>query len=155
MTRPRKERITADFKRIRDELFETLKNCKPEEFDWQPRPGMKSVKAMLRECGTLERVAISVMRDGKAPDWEKAVAWSGEDLSTTLKDLEKIRQETLAFLHSCTEAQLDKVYTLRPGRDLEGEELFRLITRHEYYHSGQIIYNRWLLGYNPYQVQQK
>lgn len=24
------------------------------------------------------------------------------------------------------------------------------IGMHEYYHLGQLVYNRWMLGYNPY-----
>lgn len=30
--------------------------------------------------------------------------------------------------------------------------MVRWVARHEYYHLGQLIYNRWLLGYNPYKL---
>jgi len=151
MARSRRERIIADFNRIREELEETLKDCKPEEFDWKPRPDMKSVKEMLRECGIAEKVLVTLVRDGEMPPWEGAVSWSGEDLESTIRDLETIRQETLQFLEDCSDDDLDRMHTLRAGRELEGEDILRSIARHEYYHLGQIIYNRWLLGYNPYQ----
>lgn len=149
MARPRKERILERMRRVRAELLETLKEVKAEEFDWKPRPDMKSVKDMLKECGAVEAVIVSLVRDGKAPDFEGAVAWSGEDLEAILSDLQRIREETERFLETCPEEKLDATFEAG-GRKLEGEEFLRFIPMHEYYHLGQIIYNRWMLGYNPY-----
>lgn len=153
MARSRKERIVERLRRVRDELLGALKGTKPEEFEWKPRPDMKSVKDMLRECGAVETVVVGLVRDGKAPEFEGAVAWSGEDLGSTLSDLARIREETEAFLEACPEERLDQPFPLQQGRELEGEELLRLIATHEYYHVGQIVYNRWILGYNPYQQE--
>jgi hypothetical protein len=37
------------------------------------------------------------------------------------------------------------------GSAIEPEEVARWIARHEYYHLGQIISYRWILGDNPLQ----
>ncbi len=82
--------------------------------------------------------------------------WSGDDLNSILKDLEDIRRETLRYLDSLSDDDLHKPVEMPEswhqytGPRLEPEEMIRWIARHEYYHLGQLIYNRWLLGYNPY-----
>lgn len=94
---------------------------------------------------------VEALKSCKPEEFDR---WSGEDLQSTLADLEKIRQETLQFLGRCTDADLEKTHKVSPDRELETEEIFRLVARHEYYHLGQIIYNRWQLGYNPYKTEQ-
>lgn len=150
MAMTRKERIADDLKRIRDQLKETLASSTPEEFTWKPRPDMKSVKEMLRECGEVETIFVAFFRDGTNLEFGKAVTWSGEDQAATIADLEKIRQETLAILNKSSDADLEKTMKAKSGREWVGEEIFRTLARHEYYHLGQIVYNRWMLGHNPY-----
>ncbi len=151
MPRPRTERLTRGLKIVRDQLIEAVQNCPPEEFDWKPRPGMKSVKDMLRECGGIEKVLLEYAKTGEQLDYQKIVKWSGEDLGTTLADLEKIREESLKFIGTLDEHDLDETRKNRRGEDTEVEEFLRSIYIHEYYHVGQIIYNRWMLGHNPYE----
>lgn len=151
-----KARLLKELKEIREELLETARPIKPEEFDWPPRPGMKSAKALLQEIGTMEKVCLSVLAGGPELEWEKAVQWSGNDLNSILKDLEDIRRETLRYLDSLSDDDLHKPVEMPEswhqyaGPRLEPEEVIRWIARHEYYHLGQLIYNRWLLGYSPY-----
>ncbi len=150
MALTRKERIADDFKRIRDQLNESLQGITAEEFAWKPRPDMKSIKDMLRECGEVEKVFVAFFRDGTNLEFGKAVTWSGEDQASTMADLDKIRQETLETLNQASDADLEKVSKAKSGREWVGEEIFRTLARHDYYHLGQIVYNRWLLGHNPY-----
>lgn len=150
MAMTRKERIADDFKRIRDQLNESLQGITPEELTWKPRPDMKSVKDMLRECGEVEKIFVGFFRDGTQLDFGKAVQWSGEDFASTMADLEKIRQETIQTLSKASDADLEKMLKAKTGREWVGEEIFRTVARHEYYHLGQIVYNRWMLGHNPY-----
>ena len=151
-----KARLLKELQEIRDELVETARSIKPEEFDWQPRPDMKSAKAMLQEIGAMEKVCVTVLAGGSKLEWEKAVQWSGDDLNSILKDLESIRKETLRYLESLSDDDLHKPVEMPEswhqytGPRWEPEEMIRWIARHEYYHLGQLIYNRWLLGYNPY-----
>jgi uncharacterized damage-inducible protein DinB len=151
------QRLLWELEDIRQELVDIVRKLKPEEFDWHPRPDMKSPKDLLQEIGTMERVCMTVAAGRPKPDWEKAVTWSGNDAGTTLKDLEKIRAETVSFLKPATDEQLVRSipvpeswrqYFKEPT--VEPEELVRWVARHEYYHLGQLITYRWLLGYNPY-----
>ena len=42
MGRPHKDRLIYDFSEIRTELAAEVAKLKPEEFNWAPRPDMKS-----------------------------------------------------------------------------------------------------------------
>ncbi|MCI2430868.1 DinB family protein [Candidatus Acetothermia bacterium] len=151
-----KARLLKELKEIREELLKTSRSMKPEEFDWPPRPGMRSAKALLQEIGATEKVCINVIAGGPPLKWETAVKWSGDNLKSILKDLASIRKETLRYLDSLSHDDLHKPVEMPEswhrytGPRREPEEMIRWVARHEYYHLGQLIYNRWLLGYNPY-----
>ncbi|MBI1730106.1 DinB family protein [Candidatus Acetothermia bacterium] len=154
MARTRKERLTSGLKVVRDQLLDSLQGCQAEEFEWKPRPDMKSVKEMIRECGAVEKVLVNYARSGEQLDFQKAVQWTGEDLPSTLSDLEVIRRDTIQYINVLKDADFEQTRKNRRGEETEIEEFLRSIYTHEYYHVGQIIYNRWLLGYNPYKKQQ-
>lgn len=154
--RGHKERLTSEFNDIRKELTEEVKKLKSEEFDWAPRPEMKTCKGLLQEIGAMEKICVNWIASQSKLEWEKAVPWSGNDSQSTLNDLEKVRAETLQYLNACTE---DKLQTSVPvpeewhqymGKTVEPEEMLRWVARHEYYHLGQLITYRWILGDNPY-----
>lgn len=154
----RKEQVRAELEEIRNELMATAEGIKPEEFTWEPRPGMKSAKALLQEIGIMEKLHTLFLTKNELANWQDAVQWSGEDLAAILNDLRTIRAETLAFFESCSEEDFT---TPRPipeswqswwGTEASPEAMLRWIARHEYYHLGQLVYNRWLLGYNPYEM---
>lgn len=139
---------------VRDQLKETLENCQTDEFDWKPQPDMKSVKDMLRECGSAERVILEYAKTGERIEFDSAVEWSGENLDSTLADLQSIRAITLDFIENVEDSMLDETRQNYRGEETEIEEFIRSIFVHEYYHVGQIIYNRWMLGHNPYDAKQ-
>src|SRR5205823_4012264 len=132
---------------------------KPEEFDWSPKPEleMKTCKGLLQEIGTMEQLCIGWLVDQQMADWATAVSWSGDTAESTIKDLDAIRAKTLGYLNGCTEEQLETPvplpeswYQYFPDTVIEPEELLRWVCRHEYYHLGQLITYRWILGDNPY-----
>ena len=152
-----RERSLKELQEIRSELLVTAERISPQEFDWLPRPGMKSAKSLLKEIGTMEQMHVLFLSHGEVSDWDNAVNWSGEDLGSILEDLKSIRDITQEFLQRCTERRFE---TLRPvpgvwqqwwGKEASPEAMISWVMRHEYYHLGQLIYNRWLLGYNPYE----
>jgi hypothetical protein len=53
--RSHRERLLKELSVIRRELSEEVQRLTPEEFDWAPRPDMKSFKAFLLEIGTMEK----------------------------------------------------------------------------------------------------
>jgi uncharacterized damage-inducible protein DinB len=154
--RGHKERLTSEMGDIRKELTEEVKKLKPEEFGWAPRPDMKSCKALLQEIGTMEKICVHWIAKQNKLDWDKAVQWSGNDSQATLTDLEKLRAETLQYLSDCTEEKLQtpvpvpQEWQQYMGKTVEPEEMLRWVARHEYYHLGQLITYRWILGDNPY-----
>ena len=93
--RSHKERLMSEFNDIRKELIEEVKKLKPEEFDWAPRPDMKTCKRLLEEIGVQEKIRVHWIASQSELEPETAVSWSGSDSQSTLNDLEKVRCETL------------------------------------------------------------
>ncbi len=153
--RPVKDRLVKCLKGVRDEVTALSNKIGRDEFNWAPRPDMKSFRELLREMATMERICIAWVSTGQELVWESAVAWSGEDLESTLRDLERVRKQTTTYLASCTEEQLEQpmpaLWGSFLGREmLEPEEMVRWVAMHEYYHLGQMVSYRWILGHNPY-----
>lgn len=156
--RTRLERILKELADIRKELISESEKITPEEFEWLPRPDMqaRTAKGLLREIATMEKLSIGWFATGKMLPWESAIAWSGEQVQSTLNDLKQVRDETLQYLATCTDANLDEPRPMPEqwhqhcGTHWPIEEAVRWVARHEYYHLGQLIYNRWLQGHNPY-----
>jgi uncharacterized damage-inducible protein DinB len=159
--RPHAERILADLNEIRCELVAEVAKIRPNQLDWVPSTGMKSYRDILIEIGSTEAENLSAIKTGKV-DGKAAAAYmngKGPDVQSVLADLDRVRQDTIDFLKSATEDDLQQPAPLPPewyqffdGKtEIEPEELLRWTARHEYYHLGQIITMRWLQGHNPYQ----
>ena len=149
------ERWISNLIEIRDELIETLAGMKPEEFTWEPKPGMKSAQNLLLEIVAGEIYFTSFLSN---PDqeftWDDAYSQiKGEDLPTIIKELEIHRKNTIQLFMQYTEEELIKeIKSFNPCRldqTYSPEEAMRYLIQHEYYHLGQLIYNRWMLGYDP------
>lgn len=105
----------------------------------------------------MEKICMTWTTHQEMLGWETAVAWSGNTAESTLKDLAAIRAETLAYLNASTEETLETPIPVPSewreyfsGDTIEPEEMIRWVIRHEYYHLGQLITYRWILGDNPY-----
>lgn len=152
-----KEFLLRELSEVRKELVETAAKIKPEEYDWHPRPDMKSAKDLLIEiCG--EEVWMNSLMKGKLIKWDEAEAKvNGEDLKSILNELDNVRKEIIEFISNNTDDELFSHIEGFPqdikdywGGEMIPAEFLNFTQRHEYYHLGQLIYNRWLLGYNPY-----
>ena len=159
MGRPHSERLLFDLNEVRKELEMEVDKVKAEEFEYSPSPdlGMKSCKALLQEIGSMEKICMTWTAHQQMLGWETAVAWSGNDAVSTMKDLAAIRAETLAYLKDAGEDKLQAPIPVPAewrqyfaGDTIEPEEMIRWVTRHEYYHLGQLVTYRWILGDNPY-----
>jgi uncharacterized damage-inducible protein DinB len=157
--RPHAQRIRKDLDDIRTELLQTVQGLTPDDLNWVPQPGleMKSFKQILQEIGTMEKLTCRMAIDQEMLDW--GAVWQtleANDLETLLSGLKAIRAETLAFLDTCTEAQLETPVPLPAEWQgyfdapiVEPEVLLRWIVRHEYYHVGQLVIYQWQRGHNP------
>lgn len=152
-----KEFLLRELSEVRKELIETASKIKLPEYDWHPRHDMKSAKDLLVEiCGG--EVWINTLMKGKLIQWDEAEAKvKSEDLQSILNELDNARKETIDFLNSKTDEELFNPIENLPQDikdywkgDIIPAEAIEFTLRHEYYHLGQLIYNRWLLGYNPY-----
>jgi uncharacterized damage-inducible protein DinB len=74
-----------------------------------------------------------------------------------MKELESLREETIQQYKKLPEEDLLKEFEIagHPDQKFSPEEAMRYMIQHEYYHLGQLIYNRWMLGYNPYTKKEK
>ena len=152
-----KEFLLRELSEVRKELVETASKIKLEEYDWHPRPDMKSAKDLLVEiCG--EELWMNNLMKGKLISWDEAAdKIEGEDLQSILNELDNVRKETIEFISNKTDdelfspiEELSKDVKDYWGGEMIPAEFLEFTLRHEYYHLGQLIYNRWLLGYNPY-----
>jgi hypothetical protein len=157
--RPHSQRLLGELKEIRSELNGEIQRIQPDKWDWAPGPDMKSYRALLLEIGAMEKVCIHWVIRKETLDWEavqKSLAWEGTDPTAAVESLARVRAETVQFLESCTEEQLQTPLAVPEewrqywGNAIEPEEAFRWVGRHEYYHLGQIIIYHWILGDNPY-----
>lgn len=154
-----KYRLAYDIGDIRKELTKEVQELKPEELDYVPREGvhMKSIRAILEEIGAMEAVTVHMITDGKELDWGEALsalAMAGVDPIGALRALAAIRSETQRYLESTTDDALRTPIDLPESWHqyfsspvVEPEELIRWVAKHEYYHLGQIITYKWILGY--------
>lgn len=145
--RPHAERLRFDLNEIRAELVQIVRDAAPGALNEAPRPGMKSVKQQLQEIGTMEELSRRWVTHQQMPDWN--ATWQtldGERAEDVLSALERVRAETLAYLDSCSEQQLETPIPLPAewydyfggATQIEPEELIRWVARHEYYHLGQL-----------------
>jgi uncharacterized damage-inducible protein DinB len=157
--RPHAERLRPELDAIRTELAKEIQQLGSEEFDWAPRPDMKTFKQLLQEIGTMEKLCIRWLTHQEMLDWkevEGALAGTNSTPTSVLQALELVRAETLQYLQSCSEEQLQTPVPLPEewhrywSPTIEPEEILRWVGRHEYYHLGQIISYRWTQGHNPY-----
>jgi len=157
--RPHAQRLRQDLEEIRTQLLEVVQGLSSDELDWVPQPdlSMKSFKQILQEIGTMERLTCRMAVDQEMLDWGAVCDYMETAATETLlSGLKAIRAETLAFLETCTEEQLETPVALPTEWQgyfhapvIEPEELLRWILRHEYYHLGQLVIYQWQRGKNP------
>ena len=157
---PRAERLQSEFDEIRSELIDVVSPLTPEEFEWAPREDMKNIRSLLREIGAEEKETSFCLIEKVRMDREEDIVWSGDDIQSTLADLASIRIDTLEYLDNVEEQELQLPNVLPEAwqsalgkKSMEPEELLRRVIRHEYYHLGQIITYKWILGHNPYKTK--
>jgi uncharacterized damage-inducible protein DinB len=156
MPRPHSERILKTLAEVRTELIETAQNIPDPELDWAPAEGMKPYRELLQEIGTMEKLTIAWLAEGRELPWDMGAYVSTDSIAAVLRDLEVVRTETKAYLETASEEKMQTPIAVPAewqqywGLQLEPEEALRWVTMHEYYHLGQIISYRWIQGHNPY-----
>ncbi|MCW3060500.1 MAG: hypothetical protein JWQ02_2321 [Capsulimonas sp.] len=157
--RSHRDRLLFELADTRQELMAAVTPLKPGGLDWAPAEGMKTIRTILQEIGTMEKVTLHVAIHQVAPDWDeiwRAFATTTPNVTESLDKLTAARQETLRYLDGASEETLETPIPMPDGWEgyfggahIEPEELIRWIARHEYYHLGQIITYRWSQGDEP------
>ncbi len=148
------ELLRARFDVVRNYLDRTLDRFTEEEFNWSPGEGLKTVAEQILEMADKDRESVLWIQTGVWPDDQPATF---DPAVTTLRDsraiLAEIRKETLVFLDSMSEEELaSPVYCPEAWLESLGlqqcpvSEVLRNIAAHEWYHTGQLIVYRRLLG---------
>jgi len=149
------DRWLQNLQEIREELIDTVKNMSEKELNWIPKEGMKSVKSLLIEIAAGEIwLDYFLTNPGEKLSWKEAFKLvKGNDLPGLLSELTSLRKKTIALFSQYTEKELfeEKQWPNDPEKTFSPEETMRYLIQHEYYHLGQIIYNRWIQGHNPYE----
>ena len=149
--------LKARFSWVRQDLDATLSRFGDTDLSWSPRDGMRTVGGQLLEIADKDREVVIWMKTGVWPDDEPP----SFDLETTNLDqartaLADIRQTTLVYIDSMTEAELEM--PIRPPEvwwetmrlpECPRSEVLRNIAAHEWYHTGQLVIYRWMLGDDP------
>lgn len=157
-------RLLFDLAEIREELNKEVGGIADDELDWTPAPGMKSYRSLLAEIACVEAENLSLIETGVADYKSTEAIVRDPSLGTArlLKELGELRAKTISYLERVSEEALQVTLNLPEDwyqffggeSQIEPEELIRWITRHEYYHLGQIITMRWIQGHNPYKSAQ-
>lgn len=148
------EKWFQNLQEIREELIDTVQNMTENELNWVPKEGMKSAKSLLIEIAAGEIWLDSFLTNpGEKLSWKEAFKQvKGNDLPSLLSELASLRQNTITIFSQYTEKELfeEKQWPNDPEKTFSPEETMRYLIQHEYYHLGQLIYNRWIQGHNPY-----
>lgn len=158
MGRPHRDRLLSNLKEIREQLDSLVAAIPAAEFEFAPKPDMKSIRAILLEIGTMEKVCVAWAHHKELADWQAtwdALDWGDGGGDAAVAVLTRVRAETIAYLEGCTEATLETPISLDPSwhgyfgsPTVEPEELIRWVARHEYYHLGQLVIYRWMEGHS-------
>ena len=147
-----------DLTKVRNELESVLSTLPDDELNFAPAQGMKTYRDLIREIGAMEYESLVLLGTGVAPQWEECEAHiDGGTKGELLAQLSSVRAKLLAWIEQGDLAALVPLpvewHPYYDGPEIVAEELIRWVTRHEYYHLGQIITYRWIQGSNPYRKE--
>jgi hypothetical protein len=158
MSRALRDRLKFDLARNRAELEQVVEHI--DDLDYAPKLGMKTYRDQIVEIGAMEAESVALLRTGSVPDWKFLESHvEGSTVEELLTSLSEIRSDLFGYLDSIGDDELSRPVDVPKewapfvgDTELEREELFRWLGRHEYYHLGQIITYRWVQGFNPYKT---
>jgi len=158
MARVLAARLRHDLTSTREELVKTMSESPSVDLEWSPAGEMKTYRAILKEIGAMEVESAIFLQTGRVPEWSEAESKVSEGPLPALREsLTEIRRETLSLLDGADDRWLETPVDIPTewvkfmgDSNIERQEFFRWIVRHEYYHLGQIVTYRWIQGVDPY-----
>lgn len=153
------DRLKARLALVRSDLEEVMGRLGEGDMPFAPADGMRTIGGQLAEIAATETQVMSWLKEGKTAPWQEVNASfeRGATLSGLKETLAKIREETLQYLESLSDDELETPIAMPKGwfESLNAEtvppsEVFRSIAQHEWYHVGQLVSYQWFRGDDPY-----
>lgn len=144
---------------VRRDLTPILNRLTPDLMPWAPAAGMRTIAGQLVEIVATEMQLIALLKTGRHISDEEALTLLGgsDDLESLRNALREVRQQTLAYLDSLSEAELAEEVPFDGGwfaslmlPTVPRAEVFLNIADHEWYHAGQLTSYLWACGEDPY-----
>lgn len=151
--------VKARLAHVRRWLDSTVNHVTPDQMDWSPANGMRTVGGQLAEILSVEIPLVPRLKEGRNISDPEADAIVGDwnSLDHLLKALVDTRRKTLEYLDSLSDEELaEEVPSGDPWfgtmwlPSMPRAEHFLNIAEHEFYHVGQLISYLWARGDDPY-----
>ncbi|MBA3727044.1 MAG: DinB family protein [Armatimonadetes bacterium] len=152
-------RLKARLALVRADLDEAMGRLRDEDLDWAPREGMRTVGGQLTEIAGTERQLLAWLRRQERIPFELANDFGdrAKSIEGMRGALEEVRGETLAYIDSLSEDQLEAPVPMDPlwfeslgQKEVPLGEPIRSLAQHEWYHVGQLVSYLWSRGDDPY-----
>lgn len=149
--------LKARFQVVRRQFDRVLDRFTDADLPWRPAPSAKSVAEQILEIVDKDRETVRWLQTGVWPD-DEPPSFNVE--TATLDDMrsamQRIRQNTLSYIDSLSETELEQLHPSPDGwlealglTECPRSEILRNIAAHEWYHVGQLVTYRCLLGDEP------
>ncbi len=151
--------IRASLQSTRNELAEVLPHLTEEMLNWAPAAGMRTIKGQFVEIlGTEVSMMEPMMKKPKRTYQEIDAEFQKLDsVAELIRALIVTRHLTLELLSSLDEEGLSAQVEVSEGyaeylglEFVPCSEMFRMLIRHEAYHTGQLVSYLWACGNDPY-----
>src|SRR5688572_20884550 len=103
------DRLRARLQLVRNDLEGVMGRLQEADIPFAPSDGMRTIGGQLAEIAGTETQIMAWLRDGKTIPWEEANNFyeRGASLAGMREALTEIRAETLRYLDSLSEEQLE------------------------------------------------
>ena len=154
-----RDRLKARLQLVRNDLEEVMGRLHEGDLPFAPSEGMRTIGGQLAEIAGTERQLLAWLRDGEIIPFEKANAFyeRAGSLAGMRDALNEVRSETLSYLDSLSEEELETPTSMPKGwyeslgaDAVPPSEVFRSLAQHEWYHVGQLVSYQWFRGDDPY-----
>ena len=152
------QRLASRLHLVRKDLDEVLGRISDSDLSWAPVEGMRTVGGQLQEIVATEMQIMIALREGRTTSYvEMHKLCERGNLAEYVDLLERTRAETLGYLESLTDEELEAEvrmpleYSESLGMEaVPRSEVLRSIAQHEWYHVGQLVSYVWSRGDDPY-----
>lgn len=141
--------LKARLATVRSSLSDVIERLSDDLLEWAPSEGMRTVRDQLFEIVGKEVEFLAFAKERGDNEWVEIDAFGDREnsISGWVQILSEVRRDTLAYLDSLSDEDLDAIVRFPEQDWWEGlclpaipmHEVFRGIAAHEWYHTGQLV----------------